>query len=377
MTTVDHQFQHPLATLTLKRWPRRRNERLRAWDGADMLLLDACAALGEQQPVLVGNDTCGALALPLGAAGRHVISSGDSWLAWRAMMKNAEDNDLELGELEWNWPWQSADKQAALALLRVPKSLALFEFQLAGLAARMEEGAPVLVAAMDKHAPQGLFTLLARYLDDVSHDEGRKKAHVYRGKARAAAEDPNALVTTLDVPGLSVPIYNEPGVFSRKQLDPGARFFLQHIPAGVSGNIVDLGCGNGVIGLMAAQRNPDAQIWFCDESAQAIASARRNAEAAGVAERCHFHHGNGLDGLQEKFDLVLLNPPFHRGHAIDSGVAEMLFDHARRHLADNGELRVIGNRHLPYLQSLRRRFGHVEQVAANSKFTLWSATNRP
>src|SRR5690606_31050408 len=107
MTTVDHQFQHPLATLTLKRWPRRRNERLRAWDGADMLLLDACAALGEQQPVLVGNDPCGALALPLGAAGRHVISSGDSWLAWRAMMKNAEDNDLELGELEWNWPWQS------------------------------------------------------------------------------------------------------------------------------------------------------------------------------------------------------------------------------------------------------------------------------
>lgn len=375
--TTDHQFHHPLATLTLKRWPRRRNERLRAWDSADTLLLDACAELGEHQPVLVGNDTCGALALPLYAAGRQVISTGDSWIAWRAMTKNAEGNDLDPDQLEWCWPDQSPTKNAALALLRVPKSLALFEFQLAGLAVRMEEGGPVLVAAMDKHAPQGLIALLERYLDDVSRDEGRKKAHVYRGRARGVANDVSALSTAFEVPGLSVDLHNAPGVFSQQQLDPGARFFLQHIPAGVTGNIVDLGCGNGVIGLMAAQRNPDAQVWFCDESAQAIASARRNAEAAGIARRCHFHHGNGLDGLQEKFALILLNPPFHRGHAIDSGVAEMLFDHARRHLADNGELRVIGNRHLPYLQSLRRRFGHVMQVAANSKFTLWSAANRP
>lgn len=373
--TTEHQFHHSFATLALKRWPRRRNERLRAWDSADSLLLDACVELGEHQPVLVGNDTCGALALPLCATGRKVISTGDSWIAWRAATKNADDNGLDPGGLQWCWPDQSPATKAELALLRVPKSLALFEYQLAGLAARLQQGAPVLVAAMDKHTPQGLMALLERYLDNVSRDEGRKKAHVYRGSARAAATDASVLSTEFEAPGLSTAVYNAPGVFSQQQLDPGARFFLQHIPAGVTGNIADLGCGNGVIGLMAAQRNPDAQIWFCDESAQAIASARRNAEAAGIAGRCHFHHGNGLDGLQEKFDLVLLNPPFHRGHAVDTGVAEMLFDHARRHLAEQGELRVIGNRHLPYLQSLLRRFGRIKQVAANSKFTIWSATN--
>jgi len=374
--TSEHLFPHPLATLTLRRWPRRRNDRLRAWDNADVLLLDACQGLGEISSVLVVNDTCGALALPLSAAGRRVTSSGDSWIAWRAMTKNAEDNGLDIDGLEWQWPAGQPGARAALALLRVPKSLALFEHQLARLAGQLEAGAPVLVAAMDKHAPQGLMSLLAEYLDDVSRDDGRKKAHVYRGHARRQAGDDNSGATMLEVPGLSVQVCSEPGVFSQQQLDPGARFFLQHIPSGISGNIVDLGCGNGVIGLMAAQRNPGARIWFCDESAQAIASARRNAEASGIAVRCHFHHGNGLDGLQETFDLVLLNPPFHRGHAIDTGVAEMLFDHSRRHLAANGELRVVANRHLPYLQSLRRRFGHVEQVAANSKFTIWSASDR-
>ncbi|MCB1837172.1 MAG: class I SAM-dependent methyltransferase [Alcanivoracaceae bacterium] len=374
--TSEHLFQHSLATLRLRRWPRRRNDRLRAWDSADVLLLDACQALGDVSPVLVANDTCGALALPLSAAGRQVISSGDSWIAWRAMTKNAEDNDLDITALEWQWPAGQPGTIAALALLRVPKSLALFEYQLARLAGQLEAGAPVLMATMDKHAPPGLMSLLAEYLDEVSRDDGRKKAHVYRGRARSQAGDDSGGTTALEVPGLSVQVVSEPGVFSQQQLDPGARFFLQHIPSGVSGNIVDLGCGNGVIGLMAAQRNPDAQVWFCDESAQAIASARRNAEVAGIAGRCHFHHGNGLDGLEEKFDLVLLNPPFHRGHAIDTGVAEMLFDHSRRHLAANGELRVVANRHLPYLQSLRRRFGHVEQVAANSKFTIWSASDR-
>src|SRR5690606_33801231 len=109
---------------------------------------------------------------------------------------------------EWCWPEQSPAKNAALALLRVPKSLALFECQLAGLAARMEEGAPVLVAAMDKHAPQGLIALLERYLDDVSRDEGRKKAHVYRGRARGVANDVGALSTAFEVPGLSVALHN-------------------------------------------------------------------------------------------------------------------------------------------------------------------------
>lgn len=371
--TTETQFQHPLASLTLKRWPRRRHELLRAWDGADMLLLDACVERAPGSQVLVVNDGCGALALSLHVAGHAVTSSGDSWLAWRAMTRNAEDNHIDPAGVAWRWPQHAADGQATTVLLRVPKSLALFEYQLSRLHQDAQPGAEVLVGAMDKHAPPGLQSLLERYLDQVTRDDGRRKAHVWRGRVRVVSGSEALRDTVVDVPELGMALHNAPGVFSQHQLDPGARLLLQHIPSGITGPIADLGCGNGVIGLRAAQRNPSAQVWFCDESAQAIASARHNAEQAGVLARCHFHHGNGLDGLQERFDLVLLNPPFHRGHAVDTGVAEMLFDHARRHLGEGATLRVIGNRHLPYAQSLRRRFGQVEQIATNSKFTVWQA----
>ena len=370
---TDVHLQHPLAALVLKRWPRRRQDKLRAWDGADLLLLDACYGREPGATVLVCNDSCGALALVLTSAGHKVIGSSDSWLAWRAMESNARDNNLDVEAVEWRWPSDAGDRQATLVILRVPKSLALFEFQLSRLRDNAVPGAEVLVAAMDKHSPPGLPALLARYLDDVARDEGRRKAHLWRGRLRTHIDNASAAETVLELPELSLTLRNAAGVFSQSQLDPGARFLAHHLPVGVSGKIADLGCGNGVIGLLAAKRNPAAQVWFCDESAQAIASARRNASLAEVEARSYFHHGNGLDGLQEQFDVILLNPPFHRGHAVDTGVAEMLFDHARRHLADGGELRVIGNRHLPYAQSLRKRFGHVEQLAANSKFTIWRA----
>lgn len=51
-------------------------------------------------------------------------------------------------------------------------------------------------------------------------------------------------------------IHNHANVFARSGLDIGARFFLQHLPSDLEGEIADLGCGNGVIGLQALAQNP-------------------------------------------------------------------------------------------------------------------------
>ncbi len=50
-------------------------------------------------------------------------------------------------------------------------------------------------------------------------------------------------------------IHNHANVFARSGLDIGARFFLQHLPSDLEGEIADLGCGNGVIGLQALAQN--------------------------------------------------------------------------------------------------------------------------
>lgn len=374
--TSDTLFTHPFGELSLRRWPRLRDDPLRAWDGADRYLLESLLesppeTSAEQAPLLILNDQCGALTLAL-INQRPVVSSGDSFVAHAALEANATDNGIDLAALVWRWADQTLPSAAA-ALIRVPKELSLLEWQLAAVSAALPAGAPVWLAGMDKHLPRNLLDVLGRYLEQPQAGLGRYKARIFRGRVPAnpvPAPPPGWL--TLPEQGWRLRV--DAGVFSRQQLDIGARFFLQHIPAGIEGDICDLGCGNGVIGMMALQQNPAARLWSCDESALALASARDNIGRIFPGREVRFHLGNGLDGLEQQFDLILLNPPFHRGHAVDDSVARMLFRHARRQLKPGGVLRVIGNAHLDYLTTLRRQFGKVTQVARNNKFIIHDAT---
>jgi 23S rRNA (guanine1835-N2)-methyltransferase len=403
-------FVNPFATLQLHRWPRRPNETLRAWDGADLYLLEHLSEHKATGPWLIFNDLCGALALSLVA--QPVSSSGDSFMAQQALFANAQDTpstgsghrpstgsghrpstidtlsdskgSLRLAQwpqghpslpnLSWLWPEESIPTEVATVLLRIPKSLALLEYQLSRLSAALLPGTPVILAGIDKHLPPNLLTIMARYLRNPKAGLGRHKARLFFAESEPKTR--SRWPSRVKVPELDAALQVEAGVFSQDSLDLGARFFMQQIPNGIFGGIADLGCGNGVIGLVAAKRSPDAKVYFCDESAQAIKSARANAAALFPGRDFVFQLGNGLDGLDQKFELILLNPPFHRGHAIDDGVARMLFGQARAHLAPHGQLLVIGNRLLPYQQPLRRLFTKVEQLAADPRFTIWRASHQ-
>jgi tRNA1(Val) A37 N6-methylase TrmN6 len=69
-------------------------------------------------------------------------------------------------------------------------------------------------------------------------------------------------------------------------------------------------------------------------------------------------------------DLVLCNPPFHQQRAVGDQIAQRMFRQARDVLRPDGELWVIGNRHLGYHVALKRLFGRVELVASNAKFVV-------
>lgn len=359
------------ADLILRRWPRRRGERLRAWDAADHYLANTLREQAAGPATLVLNDQCGALwlsALALGPA----WSAGDSWLAWRAVVANAEDNGLNLPRAHWLWPWQQPSAPVDQVLMRVPKEISLLEAQLAWLASFLPEGTPVWLAGMDKHLPPQLVPLMARYLGNGRAGLGWKKARRFQAQApgRSLAEAPPPATVTVPERGWS--LISGPGVFGRRHLDIGARFLLDHLPGVVQGEVADLGCGNGVLGLALAADNPAARVTFCDESALAIDSARANvAKLGGDPHRYQFHLGHGLDDLERSFDLILLNPPFHRGHALDEQVARTLFRHAARGLAAEGELRVVANRHLAYQPPLGKLFRRVEILAGNAKFVIY------
>ncbi len=142
--------------------------------------------------------------------------------------------------------------------------------------------------------------------------------------------------------------------------------------------IVDLGCGNGLVGLIAASLNAQASILFSDESYMAVACARENFSAAFGADRdADFKVTDCLQGIaDESADLVLNNPPFHQQNTVGDAIAWKMFIEARRVLKPRGELWVVGNRHLAYHARLKKLFGAGEVIASNRKFVVLKAVKQ-
>jgi release factor glutamine methyltransferase len=102
-------------------------------------------------------------------------------------------------------------------------------------------------------------------------------------------------------------------------------------------SVLDLGTGSGCLAIAMAVHCPTAQIEALDISATALALARANAAANGVAERIRFHPGDGFAALPTApaFDLIVSNPPYIPSAEIET-LAPEVRDHDPRVALDGG-----------------------------------------
>jgi len=89
------------------------------------------------------------------------------------------------------------------------------------------------------------------------------------------------------------------------------------LPADAPHRILDLGTGSGAIMLALLKERPNATGVAIDISEEALAVVRANAEQLGVAERLQAGQGNWAEHIDERFDLVVSNPPYIRTSDID------------------------------------------------------------
>ena len=368
----------PYGSLQLTRYPTTGDPTLLAHDAADMYLLQR---LSEEpvtaSPILVVNDSFGALACALALAGLQVHSWGDSWLAWRALKDNLEANGLSSDRVTFFNSGDTPTGPYHQVLLRVPKSLSLLQDQLQRLRPQLASNALLLAGSMIKHLPPTAGDLLAAHIGPYQASLGWKKARLLQCQHDPALPARhNNLTSRYPLEGTPLELGNRPGVFSREKLDIGTRALLPCIATDLgSARVVDLGCGNGALGLMAAQRNPGAQLTFIDESWAAVASARDNFARAFPGRHANFVVSDGLsEAAAGCADLILCNPPFHQQQVVGDQIARQLFRQSRRALAPGGTLLVVGNRHLGYHHTLKRDFTQVEHVAATPKFVVLAAS---
>ncbi|RDS65689.1 methyltransferase [Streptomyces sp. M7] len=374
----------PWGALALTRFPEDPRDRLRAWDASDEYLL---AHLAEQDvplsgTVVVVGDRWGALVTALAAHRPTQIT--DSWLAQEATRANLARHGVEPGAVRLLTTQDPPPARIDVLLVRVPKSLALLEDQLLRLAPSVHEGTVVVGTGMVREIHTSTLELFGRILGPTRTSLAKRKARLIFCTPEPSVERPaNPWPYTYTLPdGVGAvsgsTVVNHAGVFCADRLDIGTRFFMAHLPGGRGPRrVVDLGCGNGVVGTAVALANPEAEVLFVDESFQAVASAEATFKANGAPGHAEFRVGDGMAGVPAgSVDLVLNNPPFHSHQATTDATAWRMFTGARRALRPGGELWVVGNRHLGYHVKLRRLFGNSEVVASDPKFVVLRAVRR-
>lgn len=384
----------------LLRWPRQ--ERGQAYDAADLLLLDTVAAWfaagHTREGLVVLDDRWGALTLPLLArsmgpaehagvcrtaeeALAHTRSAQDGVVSEKALQANA----MALG-LPSPVP-ETVDaalfEGARTVLLPLPRSLETLEDWAWLIAEHAAEDVVVLAGGRDKHMSRRMNEILQRHFQDVVPGRGRSKARVLtaRGPRRGLASPmPRSAEHQAD---LETPLrlFALGAAYGGTKLDPGTRLLLRTLEAQESfpgaSRAVDLGCGNGSIAVWLARRHPGLRVLAADQSASAVASARLSAEANGVLDRVETLRDDALSSLPDSSeDLILLNPPFHQGNAVDVSVARRLIADAGRVLRPGGRLYAVWNSHLKHRPHLERTVGPTDQLAKNATFTVTVSSAR-
>ena len=372
-------FESAFGSFQLERLPRRKKELLRAWDAADEYLLQQLADL--QLPIahpLICNDGFGALSVALSQT--QPINWSDSWLAHQAARENLLANQRPANEVEFLPSTDPLTQQFELVLIKVPKNLALLEYQLIHLKPHLSNDSKVLLAGMVKAMPTSIWKMLEQIIGPTETSLAHKKARIITAiPDHDLPSVKSSYPTSWKLENTEYSLLNHANTFSRDRLDNGTRLMLQHLPITEGAiDIVDLGCGNGVLGMMAAHHNPAANISFIDESYMAIASARHNMQQlTHYTGHADFINADGLKQFaDESCDLVLCNPPFHQQQAQLDTVAISMFAESARALREGGVLWVIGNRHLNYHNKLKSWFKQVELVASDRKFVLLKASEK-
>ena len=156
--------------------------------------------------------------------------------------------------------------------------------------------------------------------------------------------------------GKQVSLETRRGLFSPEHVDRGTLAMLSHVKIASGMRIMDLGCGCGVVGIVAAKIAGEENVFMSDADPMAVETARRNAERNGVGgvQVCVSDGFRSVDA--SGFDLILSNPPYQTDFSVAKGFIEKGFNR----LKIGGKLYMVTKRRAWYKNKMISVFGGVE-----------------
>ena len=164
------------------------------------------------------------------------------------------------------------------------------------------------------------------------------------------------------------------GVFSSKKVDNGTRVLAENMVLSEEGRLLDMGCGIGILGIIAARERPGLEVVMTDINQRAVELSRLNAKRNKVSN-ISVHEGFLYEPLGDtKFNTIVSNPP------ISAGMRKVVFplvEGAKKRLIEGGTLQLViqsnkGGKMLA--RAMDETFGEHTVLARKSGYRVLFAT---
>ena len=261
------------------------------------------------------------------------------------------------------------------ALVHLQKGRAATQSGLCAAWERLENGGLLLLEGGNELGIKSAVKRLAVELGQqpqILANRAHSRVALFEKAAGVGPMSPKVEPVIVEALGDSFSLRSAVGVFSADAVDPGSRLLLVHLEVvDPPGRILDPGCGLGVLGLAALRRWPSATAVLADVDRRAVRAAEGNAEDLGLSSRCStvWWDATRENPPVQHCDLVLLNPPFHTGKAVDLDAPRAMFRAIAEVLEPGGQALIVANRTLPYEKDLDS-IGRLRQVALRDGFKL-------
>jgi 16S rRNA (guanine1207-N2)-methyltransferase len=264
-----------------------------------------------------------------------------------------------------------------IAVIYLQKGSELNDLVAAMTSHAVRPGGTVLMVGENKAGIRSATTVLERRVGPIRSSDAARHCVLYETRTEQApggAIDLQAWEREFVIPlgDRSVTLVSLPGVFSHGRLDDGTRFLLDHLPADISGHVLDLGCGSGVIGVVIKTLNPRCEVSLVDASALAVEATTRTFARNNIAAR-HIGPADIFDGVDGTFDLIISNPPFHQGIATNYDIVSAFLAECDRHLNPDGLVVLVANKFLPYEELMAQALSRPAVIAQDQKYKVLSS----
>ena len=309
-------------------------------------------------------------------AGHTLARYADTYLTCTQGFKPATDS---LGSMGLN----VVDEDHALAqtyaitLLLPPRQRDEARALMARAIAATERGGRVVVAAPNSEGARSMQADLEK-LGLTLHTLSKHKCRVcwssplehYDSALAAEWRDLDRVQTIANGEFLS-----RPGIFAWNRIDPASALLAEHLSKELAGHAADLGAGFGYLSTQLLNRCAGiTRLDMYEAESRALELARLNTARVHTRAQLRFHWYDVTQGLLDRYDVVVTNPPFHAGTGSERpDVGRRFISAAADALRPGGRLLLVANRHLPYESVLDRHFGDARIVTQEHGFKIVDA----